>query len=246
MKNLLIILLIISAMGLTACNQFENKTADQNGNSSQEVISKEEINEVESDLEFISPDKTVKVIRNNSGLALVSSENKILKYILSKEELIAHGFECRWSSDSGKICIIQYGEEFSTFSIYDIKNDKLTFIRNAKGLEKTKAIQGSSYDWYAMTFPIEWLDNDRILFDVNHQEPLDSSNPPSYERGCREDVFEYSIDNNLFTNLTNSKDGEYYQLKEINNERHVLIIDVFVRGNENVEMVKKNEIEISY
>jgi len=202
--------------------------------------------EVPIDGGFISPDKTMRVIRNESGLVLVSYEYEVLKLIISKEQQIGQGFECIWSPNSNKICITQYGEEFSTFSIYDIKNEKFTLISNAKGLEKAKSLQDSPYDWYPMTSPRKWLDNERIIFEVRHQKPLDSRKPPSYEEGCRGDVYLYSLKDNLFTNLTNSKYEEYYQLKEINHERHVLIFDIFVRGNENAEMVKKNEIEMSY
>ena len=271
MKKLLLILFIIYFISLTGCSHSENKPIDRNMHQNQETTSKQETEEASNDggdnqeiitesdgektggkiiepiyMDIESPDKTMRLIANESGLVLVSYEYELLQEIINKEQQIGQGFEPVWSPDSNKICITQYSEEFATFSIYDIKNNKLIPINKAEGLVKTEDLPDSSYDWYSMTSPIGWLDNERILFDVNHKQPLDSSNPPSYERGCREDVYVYSLKDNLFTNLTNSNDGEYYMLKKIDHERHVLIIDIFVRGNQNVEMKKKNEIELPF
>jgi|GEM_PF-3470379 len=226
--------------------------AYNNGGDNQEIISESDkekigkkfIEPIYIDIE--SPDKTMRVISNDSGLVLVSHEHDILKVIITKEQQIGQGFEPVWSPHSNKICITQYGEEFSTFSIYDVKNDTSTPISMAKGLAKTEILPDSPYDWYPLTCFVGWLDNERILFDVSHQVPLDGSNPTTYERGCRKDVYVYSLKDNLFSNLTNSYDGEYYMLKEINYERNVLIIDIFVWRNKNVEIEKKNEIEVPF
>lgn len=89
----------------------------------------------------------------------------------------------------------------TNFHVCDVKNDTLTPIKGANGLAKTEILPDSPCDWYPLTCSVGWLDNERILFDVSHRVPLDSSNPTTYERGCRSDVYVYSLKDNLFSNL---------------------------------------------
>ncbi|NLC69338.1 MAG: hypothetical protein GX754_11280 [Clostridiaceae bacterium] len=271
MKKFLVILFIIFLTCLTGCVYSQNRPIGSNMHQDKEVTPGQKTEEppgddngnrkviAESDakkslkellepiyIDIESPDKAMRTIVNESGLMLVSNKYEVLKVIINKEQQVGQGFVVKWSPGSNKIFITQYGEFASAFSIYDITNGILTPIKNAKGLAKAEFSQDWPYDWYYMTSPIEWLDNARVLFNVFHLKPLDSNGPLPNERGYRADIYVYSLEDNSFINLTNRKDGEYCILREIDRERQVLIIDIFVLGSKDVELEKTGEAEIPY
>lgn len=70
--------------------------------------------------------------------------------------------------------------------------------------------------------------------------------PTLHERGYRRDLYQYSLEKNIFINLTNSQDGEFYGIKEMKSGSNTIIVELYRLGSSQDEMVFEKNMEINF
>lgn len=199
-----------------------------------------------SDIE--SPDGRMRLVQNDTGVILTTKDYTVIDMLIKSEQYIDHLIQSSWSPDNTMISFTESGEEASTFFFYDITKNENIPIKNTQGLSKTQVVQYETKDWFYTLCFVDWLNNDKVLFEVKQNDSLEMENAPYKEFGYRSDIFTYSISENKFINLTQSRDGEFYSLHEVNRQTNTVIVDLYlkksVQDDSGFEFVFDKSIEI--